>query len=384
VIRFQTPQLPPVAEIAAYYARSEEARWYSNRGPCHELLTERLEAYLGPDVRCVPVGNATVGLMLGLRALVGARPERREVVLPSFTFAATVSAVLWAGLEPVFADVEEHSWHLDPFALRDALRGRGDRVGAIVACSTFGTPPATAQRMAWELAAREAGVPLLVDSAAGFGATAEDGLRLGRQGDAEVFSFHATKPFAIGEGGLLTTTLQEVAERAARLANFGFENGVVRDAPGLNAKLPEWAAATALAVLDRYDGVLAGRRAAAAEILGALKPHGYTWQSGTEAAAWQFVPVLAPSERVRDAALDLARERDIELRTYFSVPLHRMPAFASAPVAGDLRRTEDLAARALSLPMANDQSAGDRDAIVSCLVAAGRGAGRPVGGRVRP
>jgi dTDP-4-amino-4,6-dideoxygalactose transaminase len=199
-----------------------------------------------------------------------------------------------------------------------------------------------------------------------------------------VFSFHATKPFAIGEGGLLTTTRTEVAERAARLANFGFEHGVVHDAPGLNAKLPEWPAATALALLDRYHEVLAARRSAAAEILEALAPHGYTWQSGTAGAAWQFVPLLAPSPRVRDAALALGRERGIELRTYFSVPLHRMPAFASAPAAGTLACTEDLAARALSLPMANDQSASDRDAIVACMAAAVRGAGRLVGGRVRP
>jgi dTDP-4-amino-4,6-dideoxygalactose transaminase len=275
VILFQKPQLPPIATIAAYYARSEEARWFSSRGPCHELLIERLEGYLGPGVSCVPVGNATAGLMLGLRAL-------------------------------------------------------------------------------------------------------------GRQGDAEVFSFHATKPFAIGEGGLLTTTRAEVAERAARLANFGLEDGVVHDAPGLNAKLAEWPAATALAVLDGFDDVLAGRRAAAAEILEALAPHGYTGQAAGEAAAWQFVPVLAPSPRVRAAALALARERDIELRAYFSVPLHRMPAYASVPVAGSLRRTEDLAARALSLPMANDQSAADRDAIVACLSVAARGAGRPVYGRARP
>jgi len=240
------------------------------------------------------------------------------------------------------------------------------------------------QRTAWEAASRDAGVPLLVDSAAGFGATAEDGQPLGRQGDAEVFSFHATKPFAIGEGGLLTTMREDVADRAARLANFGFEDGVVHDAPGLNAKLPEWSAATALAVLDGYDGVLAARRAAAVELLERLAPFGYAWQAGTAGAAWQFVPLLAPSAGVRDAALGSARERGVELRTYFSVPLHRMPAFASLSIAGSLRRTEDLAARALSLPMANDQSPADREAIVACLVAAARGGRRPLGGRVRP
>ncbi|MDX6597374.1 MAG: hypothetical protein QOE87_1261, partial [Gaiellales bacterium] len=291
MIRFQAPQLPPVQEVAAYFARAESARWYSNRGPCHELLVERLETFLGGGLRCVPVANATLGLMIALRALVDRRSPRREVLMPSFTFAAVGNAVVWAGLEPVFVDVEAGSWHVDPGALEAALAARAGRVGAVLAASTFGAPPAAAQRAAWERLAREAGVALLVDSAAGFGATGEDGLPLGRQGDAEVFSFHATKPFAIGEGGLVTTTDDELAARLVCLTNFGFEDGVVDADVGLNAKLPEWSAATALAVLDGYDDVLERRRAIAARMLAELAAHGYRRQTGTGAAAWQFVPV---------------------------------------------------------------------------------------------
>jgi dTDP-4-amino-4,6-dideoxygalactose transaminase len=174
--------------------------------------------------------------MLGLRALVGVSGgRRREVLMPSFTFAATINAVLWAGLEPVFLDVEEHSWHLDPARLEHALAIRGGSVAAVLACSTFGVPPSAAHRAAWEDAARAAGVPLLVDSAAGFGATGDDGQVLGRQGDVEVFSFHATKPFAIGEGGLVTTNNDEIAHRMIRLTNFGFEGGLVDTDVGLNA-----------------------------------------------------------------------------------------------------------------------------------------------------
>ena len=369
VIRFQAPRLPPVEDIAAYFARADEIRWYSNRGPCHELLVERLEAHL--DVRCVPLANATLGLMLALRALVGGGGDRRrEVLLPSFTFAATINAVLWAGLEPVFVDVDERSWHLDPAQLEQALAVRAGSTAAVLACSTFGMPPPAAHRVAWEDAARAAGVPLIVDSAAGFGATGDDGALLGRQGDVEVFSFHATKPFAIGEGGLVTTTDDELARRMLRLTNFGFESGVVDGDVGLNAKLPEWSAATALAVLDGYDDVLAHRRACARRMLDGLEVHGYQHQSGTEGAAWQFVPVLAPSAAVRAAALETARRNDIEVRTYFSVPLHRMPAFASVPSVGGLRCTDDLAERALSLPMANDLSRDDMDAIVASLAEA--------------
>ena len=72
VIRFQAPQLPPAGHVAEYFALAEEKRWYSNGGPCHELLVERLEDHLGGGLRCVPVANATLGLMVGLRALAGA------------------------------------------------------------------------------------------------------------------------------------------------------------------------------------------------------------------------------------------------------------------------------------------------------------------------
>ena len=370
VIRFQAPQLPSVEDVAAYFARAEEIRWYSNRGPCHELLVERLEEFLG-GVRCVPVANATLGLMLGLRALVGVGGgRRREVLMPSFTFAATINAVLWAGLEPVFVDVEERSWHLDPTRLEHALAVRAGSAAAVLACSTFGGPPSAAHRVAWEDAARTAGVPMLVDSAAGFGATGDDGQVLGRQGDVEVFSFHATKPFAIGEGGLVTTTNDKIARRIRQLTNFGFEGGLVETDIGLNAKMSEWSAATALAVLDSYGEVLTHRRACAVRMFDGLERHGYQCQSGTEGAAWQFVPVLAPSSAVRTAALETARRNDIEVRSYFSVPLHRMPAFASVPSVDGLRRTDDLAERALSLPMANDLSISDMDAIVATLVAA--------------
>jgi dTDP-4-amino-4,6-dideoxygalactose transaminase len=370
VIRFQAPDIPPVRDVQRYFELAENSRWYSNRGPCHELLVGRLKRYLGPGVSCVPVANGTLGLMVALRAMTASTPNRRQVLMPSFTFAAAVGAVLWAGLEPVFVDVEPDSWHLDPGALEAAVGRHSATLGAVLAASTFGTPPSVAHRAAWEAATARARVPLLVDSAAGFGARDQRGERLGRQGDAEVFSFHATKPFAIGEGGLVTTEDPTLASRFERLTNFGFEEGVVNEDVGLNAKLAEWPAATALAVLDRYDEILTARRASAKRIFAALEPHGYTRQRGAERSPWQFVPVLAPSAEVRDAAIECAHQGEIEMRSYFSVPLHRMPAFESLEVAGDLHVTEELAARVLSLPMANDLSEGAADAIVACLIAA--------------
>ena len=284
MIRFLTPQLPAATEIERYFATSRDARWFSNDGPCARLFVERSERLLGGGLSVVPVANCTLALMLGLRATAGWPADaRREVVLPSFTFPATAGAVAWCGFTPVFADVDPTTWHLSADALKEVLDARGDRVAAVLACSTFGTPPPLELSRAWAALAADAGVPLVVDSAAGFGARDETGAQLGAQGDAEVFSFHATKPFAIGEGGALATSDPDLAAKVRRLANFGFGPTRGVEEPGLNAKLDEWHAAAALAALDGLDAVLAARRERAERIRAALASHGFAFQAGRRA-----------------------------------------------------------------------------------------------------
>ena len=134
-----------------------------------------------------------------------------------------------------------------------ALAEHGDDIAIVVACSAFGTPPPPAVREEWADACRATGVPLLIDSAAGFGAAAEDGVAIGGQGDAEVVSFHATKPLAIGEGGAVFSRDTALIERMARLTNFGFDSErrpVERR--GINAKLDELHAATAFGRARRF------------------------------------------------------------------------------------------------------------------------------------
>lgn len=365
-MRFLAPQLPAVPRIAKRFEAAESKRWFSNSGPCYEEFSRALEDWIGGGIHCIPVANATLALMLSLRATVG-RSLRRQVLLPAYTFAATAVAVEWVGLEPVFVDVEPSGWHLDSEQLERALEARGDDVAAILACSTFGTPPAVEQSARWRELAEAYGVPLVVDSAAGFGGLDEEGLPLGHQGDAEIFSFHATKPLAIGEGGMVATADAELAHRVRELANFGFRAGVIGDPPGLNAKLAEWPAATGLVALEDLPNVLATRRGAAAELRSSLESLGFTFQHGCVGSTWQFVPVLAPSNEMRTAVRDRAAADGIEFRAYYDVPLHRMPAFASAQRIGELPVTCELAARTLSLPMANDQSDADRARIMDVV-----------------
>jgi dTDP-4-amino-4,6-dideoxygalactose transaminase len=366
-IRFQRPELPASADIERYLAAARDARWFSNRGPCHRLLTDRLTEYLGGDSYVVLVANATLGLMLALRTLLGECPAGSLVITPSFTFPATAQAILWSGLKPVWVDVEPDGWHLDPRALDEVLNAQRASVAGVLACSTFGTAPQPAQCAAWQRACDDAGVPLVVDSAAGFGSRDEQGHVLGTQGDAEIFSFHATKPFAIGEGGAVTTPDRELADRLTVMANFGFSREREICTPfGMNAKLSEIHAAIGLAVLDRFDGVLAARRTRAERLRNELEQVGYRFQAGSRLSAWQFVPVLAPSAEVRDAVLARAREQQIEIRSYHA-PLHLQPAFGACTAAGSLPVTEELSRHTLSLPLANDLADREIERVASLL-----------------
>jgi dTDP-4-amino-4,6-dideoxygalactose transaminase len=363
-LRFQRPTLPSAEAIERYLELAREEQWFSNFGPCCTLLQERLAARTGSDA--IPVANATLGLMVAVAALHERGPAgANEALVPSFAFAASAQAAVWNGLQPVFVDIDDGNWHAAPEAVERALSERLGRVAIVIVLSAFGTPPPAAVRSRWERACAEAGVPLLVDSAAGFGATADDGTPIGAQGDVEVVSFHAVKPLAVGEGGAVFTRDPELAAELRQRIEFGFdEDRRVTLERSLNAKLAEPAAAIALAALDELDRGVAARRAAASRIVGRL-PGAFRPQAGHENGTWQFVPVTAPTRSAREEVVAAAAGR-MEVRTYYE-PLHSMPAFATTPRAGDLAVTDDVAARILSLPMAVDLSDAEIETIIGAL-----------------
>jgi dTDP-4-amino-4,6-dideoxygalactose transaminase len=353
-LRFQRPSLPAAAEIERYFSLSRSDRWFSNGGPCSQLLQERLSERVGAF--SVPVASGTTGLLAAVVAALESShvsSGRNEALLPSFTFPATLQAATWAGLTPRFLDVSGEHWHLDHEILERELRARRDQVAVVIAVSSFGTPPPPAVRQAWERSCAEAGVPLIIDSAAGFGAVGDDRTPVGAQGDIEVVSFHATKPFAVGEGGAVFTRSRRTLARLKSAINFGLNtHRHVEFGPGLNGKMSELHAATALAVLDGFNGILEARRRAAFDIKGQLEDL-VSWQAEWSRSAWQFIPVLFRDESERTTVENQCRG-EFEARRYYE-PLHAMPPFREFPIGGGgLDATTDLVSRLLCLPMAND------------------------------
>jgi sugar O-acyltransferase (sialic acid O-acetyltransferase NeuD family) len=235
------PNVPTVSKLFDRIESALERRWLTNDGPLVRELEQRLAESLG-GAEVVAVSNATLGLQLAARAL----NLTGEVLLPAMTFIATAHALEWEGLTPVFCDVDMQTHNIDP---DDVLRRITERTSAIVGVHLWGRPCAV-ERLT-EIA-RDRGLKLIFDAAHAFGCS-HQGKMIGQFGDAEIFSFHATKFVNTLEGGAIATTHRETAASVRLLRNFGFA-GVDRVAQlGINAKMNEFSAAMGLACLDDLD-----------------------------------------------------------------------------------------------------------------------------------
>ena len=238
------PDLPNAAELRPYLERIDAARWYSNFGPlCREFesaLAAMFNQHNAAPVQVTTVGNCTLGLELALTAL-DLEPGSR-VLVPALTFVATATAVVRAGLVPVVADVDPQSWLLTPEIARAACAEL--EIAAVLPVATFGCPHDMA---GWDRFSADTGLPVVIDAAGAFGNQWQTG------NATLVFSLHATKSLAAGEGGLVVSRDRRLVARVRQLSNFGInldpEAGVPVgqvDAPGTNAKLSEYHAAVGL------------------------------------------------------------------------------------------------------------------------------------------
>lgn len=350
------PLLPGRAALTPYLDEIDAARWYTNFGPLCLRFEARLAERFGLAPECVAtVSNATIGLIAGLQA-AGALPGSHCLV-PSWTFSASVHAVVAAGLVPLFADVGEHG-ALTPEIARRALAGP-QAVGAVMPVAVYGQPLDTA---AWDAFSAETGLPVVLDAAPGFDA-ARPGTRL------TVVSLHATKMLGVGEGGFVMSEDRALVGDFRRLINFGFWGSRDAQVAATNGKLSEYAAAVGLAGLDDwrnrradFQRVATRYRAGLAQIAGAglLDGFGEDWLAAT-----CVVRLDRPAEPVAAALA----EAGVETRAWWGSGMHRQPAFAHFPRRG-LPTTETLARTTLGLPMYQDMTDADVDRTLAALAAA--------------
>ncbi|MGS5019846.1 DegT/DnrJ/EryC1/StrS family aminotransferase [Paenibacillus sp. JJ1683] len=351
-IPFLRPNLVKKERFIANFEKIEETRIYSNYGPLNNLFEERVIAQMFDGIgSAVTVHNATIGLILAIAQ--SKRPQGKYAVMPSFTFAATPLAAEWCGLEPYFLDIEPENWQMNRDQLEQTVKLLGDEIAVIVPYATFGT----ALDLSVYNKLQEQGIPVVIDAAASFGTiTSEEATHFGKGfGGAVVFSFHATKSFGIGEGGLVYSLDRDVIRRIRQAGNFGFSSSRESVTQGLNSKISEYTAAIALATLDQFKTVRENRRTIyeyyLQELIQAdLLERGWSVQKTQGSVVHQFVPVLSPDSHTNQEVVKLLASNSIEARTYFSPACHQQKQFQSY-TRSNLHVTEHIAKHIVSLPL---------------------------------
>jgi dTDP-4-amino-4,6-dideoxygalactose transaminase len=302
-------------------------------------------AFLGVP-HCVAVSSCTSGLTLTLRAL----DLKGEVILPSFTFHATAHSVVWNGFKPVFADCDPQSFCISPASVRERL---SPDTAAILAVHVFGNPANVSELK--EIAAG-AQVPLIYDSAHAFGSKINQ-THVGTFGVAEVFSFSPTKLLVAGEGGLVATHDADLARRLRAARNYGDAGNSDPELAGMNARMSELHAALALRGLDGIEMRIGRRNEVRLHYEERLKEiPGLSFQripSGNRSSCKDFQVLVdeAAFGRPRDWLFDALRKENIEVRRYFSPPVHLQKLYRSVWDGRPLPVTERISDSVVSLPI---------------------------------
>jgi hypothetical protein len=293
---------------------------------------------------CVAVNSGTSALLLALAAAgIGAGDE---VIVPSFTFAATANAVRLAGAVPVFADIEPASCCLDPDAVAAAI---GPRTAGIMPVHLYGHP-ADMGRLG-TLAERHS-LLILEDAAQAHGA-ALDGRPVGAFGQAGCFSFYPTKNMHALEGGMVVTPDAELARTVRLLRNQGMERRYANEIVGYNVRLTDVAAAIGREQLRKLPGWNKQRQANAAALDAALRGLGAVRTPGVADGAthvYHQYTVRVPDGR-RDALQAQLTAAGVGSAVYYPTPTHRLPPFAAFGEGAALPETDRAAAEVLSLPV---------------------------------
>ena len=348
----------------SYVSECIKSGWVSSLGK-YILDFERLFAGFCGTRHGIAVSNGTTALHLALAAL-GIGPGD-EVILPTLTFIATANAVRYTGAATIFADSEADTWNLDP---ADVARRITLQTKAIIPVHVYGHP--AAMQPILELARRH-GLYVIEDAAEAHGAQ-YGGRRVGSLGTAGAFSFYGNKIITTGEGGMLTTDDDALAEKARYLRDHAMspEKRYWHTEVGFNYRMTNLQAALGVAQMERIEEFIDRKRQIAqtynqllGDIPGVILPPEAPW---AKSVYWMYSVLVTEQFRLsRDALMAYLRTRNIDSRPFF-YPIHQMPPYHnddSHPVA------ERLSRQGINLPSAVTLTEADIQRVAGAIRQAG-------------
>lgn len=325
-----------------------------SQGPEVAAFEEEFTDVVDSSVECIAVNSGTSALHLTLVAL-GVGPGD-EVIVPSFTFAATANSVAFTGAKPVFVDIEADSYNMDPRKVEEAMT---PRTVAVMPVHLYGQP---ADLTSLSQLASSRGIALVEDASQAHCATWLS-RPVGTWGIAGTFSFYPTKNMTAGEGGMVTTSDPQVARRIRLLRNQGQEVRYFNEVVGLNNRMSDLHAAIGRVQLRKLRDWTEARRRNAAyfdlRLTGVVKPR---VQDGATHSYHQYTIRVDGSQRDEFMAHLLAS--GIASGVYYPTPNHRLPSFNEEL---DLPETEAAAREVVSIPVHPGISSEDRETIVQAV-----------------
>lgn len=327
------------------------------QGPEVAAFESEFSAHFVQGRPVVAVNSGTSGLHLGLLA-AGVGPGD-EVIVPSFTFAATGNSVALTGATPVFADIEPETFTLDPAAVAAAIT---PRTRGILPVHLYGHP---ARMRELSAIAEKHGVALYEDAAQAHGASL-DGAPVGTFGVFAMFSLYPTKNMTSGEGGMVSTATEEIARGVRLLRNQGMERQYENEVIGFNARMTDIHAAIGRVQLTKVDAWTRTRRQNAAFLDANLR--GVVVPAVADGAVHVYHQYTVRVPEDRDGFVRALREEhQVGSGVYYPIPNHRLPSLAPFAPGLDLPETERAAGEVVSLPVHPSLSAADLDRIVTAV-----------------
>jgi len=351
-----------------YVADCVKTNWISSKGKYVTEFEERFSAFCGAKYG-VSTSSGTTAIHLALATLGVGRGD--EVVLPTLTHCCCANMVVLTGARPILVDSEDETWNIDVDKIVEKLTGR---TKVIMPVHLYGHPADMDPIL--DLA-EDRDLCVVADSAEAHGAEYK-GQRVGGMGDLECFSFYANKIITTGEGGMIVTNNQELAEKAAMLRDQAYEKErrFLHRVIGFNYRMTNLQAAIGVAQMEKIDRFIEARRRNAhlynsllEQVEGIKLPPETEWAKNVY---WMYSILVEDSFGLsRDELASYLKERGVETRPFF-YPIHLQPIYAENYQWGSCPVAEELSQQGMNLPSAATLGRKEIEYVTSCLSAAKR------------
>lgn len=352
---------PSITNLEKQYVNDcLDSSWISSKGKYVDLFEKSFAQKTSVDY-ALTVCNGTVALHLALLAL-GIGPGD-EVIVPTFTYIASVNAIVYCGATPVFVDSLEETWQVDP---EDIVKKITLKTKAIIVVHLYGQP---CDMDSISRIAKENDIFLVEDCAEGFGSYYKE-THVGSFGDISTYSFFGNKTITAGEGGMVVTNNETLYRRAVHLKGQGLaeHRQYWHDVVGYNYRMTNIACAIGQAQLERSDELLFKKRKVAEyyhSVFEGTHIKTHKEQPNTTHSYWMNSVILECNQEQRDEFRNYLSSKGIDTRPLF-YPVHTMPMYSSRYQSH--RVSEDISRRGFNIPSYPDLKESELEYISQTII----------------